>query len=139
MTRLTLLLIFKIAFTAMTVVAPFLLLPADRLADFTGGGEPVPSLYRLYGVAILALLVGYSSAIPTAQRGELPRGILTMGLVSNAGATATLLSFGVEGFSAVMAATFGTIAVLLLLSLVSPAVMLRTLFGKESSMSGKVA
>lgn len=130
MTRLTLLLVAKIVVTLVTVVIPFLLLPPDRVAEMTGAGVPSPSLYRLYGVAVLALLVGYAPGIPAAQKGELPRGILLMGLVSNAGATATLFAFGAQGTSAILAYIFGTIAIFIAISLAFPRFMLATLAGQ---------
>mgnify|MGYP005826110527 CR=1 FL=1 len=133
MTRLTLLLLLKIGFTAITVVAPFLLLPADRVAEMIGALEPAPSLYRLYGVAILALLVGYSSAVPTAQRGELPRGIISMGLVSNGGAATTLFAYGASGTSVLLAVVFAAIAFALLTTLLVPDLMLRTLTGRHQA------
>ena len=136
MTRLTLLLLVKICVTAIAVVVPFLLLPSDRIAEMTGAEVPSPSLYRLYGVAVLALLVGYASGIPAAQRGELPRGILLMGLVSNVGATVTLFAFGAEGTSLILAFFFAAIASMILLSLLSPQTMLRTLRGRSPAMAG---
>ena len=67
MTALSLLLVFKILITTVLTVVPFLLLSERRLAPLlgvTGGG----TLFRLYGVAILALLVGYSSGFWTMKR-----------------------------------------------------------------------
>ena len=130
MTRLTLLFLVKLFVTLIAVVVPFLLLPAERVAEMTGAAVPSPSLYRLYGVAVLALLVGYASGIPVAQRGELPRGILLMGFVSNAGAGAILFAFGAEGTSLVLAYMFGTIALLIGVSLIFPKLMLVTLSGQ---------
>ncbi|WP_109355486.1 hypothetical protein [Sphingorhabdus sp. EL138] len=130
MSRLTLLLVFKIIFSLGTLVLPFLILPADRVADMLGT-EPMPLLYKLYGVGISAILVGYASAIPAAQRGELPSGILLMGLVSNAGGALTLFAFQVEGVAAILGGVFAGIAFALLTALLAPQVMLRSLTGRD--------
>ena len=76
MTPLELLLIVKISVTLITVAMPFLLLPANRIEQIAGFGAAEPLLYRLYGVAILALLVGYFGGLQSALGGELPQGVL---------------------------------------------------------------
>lgn len=131
MTRLTALLLFKIAISMVTIVIPFLMLPHDMIAQVMGTEGATPSLYRLYGMAVLALLVGYASAIPQAQRGELPTGIVLMGLVSNTGGAAIPLILGAEGAALYLSLVFGAIAVLLAITLISPQTMLRTLAGHK--------
>lgn len=133
MTRLTLILIIKIAFTAVTVAAPFLLLPPERIAEMVGAAAPSPAQYRLYGVAMIALLAGYAFAIPMAQRGERPLGPMVMGVISNGGGAITLLAFGVEGTSLILAYVFAVFAFLLGAAIFAPDFMLRTITGSVLS------
>ncbi|RQO60499.1 hypothetical protein DBR47_09070 [Paucibacter sp. KBW04] len=91
-TFLSLLLITKIAITALLVALPFLLGPQARLEAATGLSAKRPIFFRLYGVAITALLVGYGFGIPSAEHQQLPWGVVMMGLVSNTGAALLLLS-----------------------------------------------
>ncbi len=90
---IALLLSVKIAVTGLCVAAPFLFLPTARLAQMTGveGGG---NLFRLYGVAVLALLFGYASGFPQIAMGYFPWGIVLMGLVSNGGAALILFATG---------------------------------------------
>ena len=135
MTRLTLILIIKIVFTIVTVAAPFLLLSPERIAEMLGATAPSPAQYRLYGVAMIALLAGYAFAIPMAQRGERPMGPLVMGVISNGGAAITLLTFGVEGTSLILAYIFAVFAFLLGTAIFAPDVMLRTIMGSVPSLA----
>ena len=120
MTWLSLLLAVKIVVTATTVVVPFLVLSPARLAALTDAAPSAPGLYRLYGVALLALLVAYGSGIAASEVGVFPHGVVLMGIVSNAGATAVVLAFGARGLSRTLAVFFGTVAALLLLFLLVP-------------------
>ena len=92
MSAMALLLSLKIVVTALFSVVPMLCLPQARLAAMTGieGG----ALFRLYGVALLALLTGYASAFPLVAAGTFPWGIAAMGMVSNGGAAAALVWTG---------------------------------------------
>jgi hypothetical protein len=120
MTWLSLLLLFKIAYTLLTTVGPLLLLPARRIGDALAvGPEAIPFL-RLYGVALLALLVGYSSGVPAAEAGQYPGGIVAMGLVSNAGAAVTLVRTGAWRRTPAAAPVFGAIGVGLALAAAAP-------------------
>jgi len=91
MSYLSLLLITKIAVTALLVALPFLLGPQARLQAATGLSAKRPLFFRLYGLAISALLVGYGFGIPSAESYQFPWGVVTMGGVSNAGAAFLLL------------------------------------------------
>jgi hypothetical protein len=94
MSFLALVLAAKIVLTGLLTAVPFLFLPASRLATTTGvagGGE---TLFRLYGVAIVALLVGYASGFWILASGQFPWGVVIMGLVSNAGGAALLIGTG---------------------------------------------
>lgn len=94
MTWLDLILAVKIGVTGSIIAGPLLFLPTAKLAKRVRGGVDATALARLYGVAILALLVGYSSAFWTIARGDFPWGVVAMGLASNGGATLVLFSTG---------------------------------------------
>ena len=73
MTPLAIVLIAKISISFLVLVIPFLLFPAsklDQLSNFNGA----PVFYRLYGMAILALLVGYSGGLYQVMNGDFPEG-----------------------------------------------------------------
>lgn len=91
MSWLTLLLAAKISVTALFVALPFLFGPLAMLEATTGVRAKSPLFFRLYGVAITALLVGYSFGIPAAENRQFPWGVVVMGLVSNTGAAFLLL------------------------------------------------
>lgn len=91
MTWLSLLLIIKIFATTILVAVPFLFFPKSSLEKLTGMAGSNPVFFRMYGVAIVALLVGYSFGIPSAESGIFPWGVTAMGTVSNSGAAALLL------------------------------------------------
>lgn len=96
MTYLDLILLAKIIGTALFVGLPFLLVPAPRLIGLLQieGAEPAMPLIRLYGWAVIALLVGYSFGFSWVTGANFPIGVVTMGLVSNAGATVLLVLTG---------------------------------------------
>ena len=93
MTWLSLLLITKIGVTGLLVAAPFMLLPKSTLEKSLSITTPTPVFFRLYGVAITALLVGYAFGIPAAEAGRFPWGVAFMGAVSNGGAALLLLAY----------------------------------------------
>jgi hypothetical protein len=94
MSFIALVLVAKILVTAILTAIPFLFLSAARLANRTGAGVGGATLFRLYGIAIAALLVGYSSGFWLIARGEFPWGVVAMGLVSNAGAATVMFASG---------------------------------------------
>ncbi len=91
MSYLALLLVTKISVTGLLVALPFLLGPSARLEATTGVSVKSPVFFRLYGVAIAALLVGYGFGIPAAESRQFPWGVVSMGFVSNSGAAFLLL------------------------------------------------
>jgi hypothetical protein len=93
MSFIWLLLVVKIGVTGLFAVLPFLLLPADKLAAMSGiaGAEGV---FRLYALALAALLVGYSTGFPLIAQGQFPYGVAAMGIVSNGGQAAYLFASG---------------------------------------------
>ncbi len=130
MKPLALVLIVKIVFTAIFVAIPDLVFPLSRLSPtFTAPGLLV--LFRLYGIAILALLVGYGAALRDVLRDSFPRWLVLMGLISNAGAVIVVVVIG--GRHAIDGGMFffGAIALLLLISLIRPDLAMRTLAWKR--------
>ncbi|MEM8796729.1 MAG: hypothetical protein AAGE61_14275 [Pseudomonadota bacterium] len=83
MTPLSMLLLVKICVTGIFVTAPFLTLPGRRLDAVVSAEAGSVRFYRLYGVAMLALLVAYGFGIAEAQAGRMPWGVIAMGIVSN--------------------------------------------------------
>jgi hypothetical protein len=95
MTAIALILVIKITVTGALTAAPFLLMPEPKLAAmFRTSGDGARAIFRLYGVAVLALLVGYGSGFWTIADGRFPFGVAAMGFVSNGGAAAALLVTG---------------------------------------------
>ena len=95
MTAIALILVIKIAVTGIFSAAPFLLMPEPKLATmFRTTGNGARTIFRLYGVAVLALLVGYGAGFWTIAEGHFPFGVAAMGFVSNGGAAAALLITG---------------------------------------------
>jgi len=72
MSLLSILLLIKILVTSITVAFPFIALPSHKLERVTNIRAPNSQLFRLYGVAILALLVGYGFGIQQAETGIFP-------------------------------------------------------------------
>ena len=110
MTPLSLLLIIKIVGTFFPVAAPLLVLPKARIDQLSGFSPSDVSLYRLYGMAVLALLVGYLGGYFQIEAGVFPIGVLAMGFVSNAGAFLIMLITGRAQKTPFAAAFFGLIA-----------------------------
>ena len=120
MSWLSLLLIIKIIVTFILVALPFLFLPRLKLEKATNTTATSTLFFRLYGLAILALLVGYSFGIPIAESGNFPWGVVCMGLVSNSGAAIILFRLG-KGLQNIVMATFFTLVTIgLIISLVLP-------------------
>lgn len=122
MTWLSLLLILKIGLTGLAVAAPFMLLPKSRLERWTTVATPTPVFFRLYGVAIMALLVGYAFGIPAAESGGFPWNVACMGTVSNGGAAILLLTYSQGNKqNRMLAVFFGLIALGLITAMALPA------------------
>lgn len=126
MSWLALLLIIKIAVTVSLVAIPFLLAPQEKLEATMRINAISILFFRLYGVAIAALVVGYGFGIPAAESGRFPWGVVVMGWVSNAGAALLLLRFSPprsQGFW--LGVFFALMAVALTIALAMPAGALR--------------
>jgi hypothetical protein len=113
MLALSVLLWIKIIVTLIWVAAPLLLLPKKTIDRLSGFEPSDPSLYRLYAVAILALLVGYFGGYRELADGGYPYGV---GIFSNAGAFLTLIVTGRARKTPIMAGFFGLVATGLILA-----------------------
>jgi len=118
---LTLLLITKIFVTAILVALPFLFGTKSMLEATTGVSAKSTTFFRLYGMAITALLVGYGFGIPVAENHQFPWGVVSMGLVSNAGAALLLLQTSKPRSTGFWLGTFfALVAVALAISMSAP-------------------
>lgn len=125
MSYLALLLVTKISVTALLVALPFLVAPVAKLEATTRVSAKSTLFFRLYGVAIVALLVGYGFGIPAAESGQFPWGAVSMGLVSNAGAAFLLLRASKLSSSSFWLGTFfALVAVALVISMGAPSLAL---------------
>ena len=110
MAALSVLLWVKIIGTFFPVAAPLLILPKSEIDKRSGFEASDIALYRLYGTAILALLVGYTGGYFQVLQGEFPIGVIAMGFVSNAGAFLVMVLTGRATKTPVSAALLGLIA-----------------------------
>lgn len=116
MTSLEILLWIKIIGTLIPVALPLLLFPKAFIDQRSGFEASDISLYRLYGMAVLALLVGYFGGIVQVWSGIYPAGVIAMGFVSNLGAFVVMLITGRARQTPASAAFFGLIALGLAIS-----------------------
>lgn len=110
MAPLSILLWVKIIGTFFPVAAPLLVLPKAKIDAVSGFSPSDVTLYRLYGMAILALLVGYAGGYLEVEAGRFPIGVLAMGFVSNTGAFAVMVITGRAAKTPFTAGFFGLIA-----------------------------
>ena len=120
MTWLAAILTVKIVVTALASAIPFLILAPARLATLAGAGVEATPLFRLYGVAITALLVGYASGFWTIAEGVFPWGVVFMGIVSNGGALLALVLTGAWRRTLPMVLFLGTITLALIVAAALP-------------------
>lgn len=116
MSFLILILTFKIIISLAVVVFPALFRPVESLNKGFGTNLPDPYLFRLYGVAILALLIGYGYGIHLAYLGQYPWGIVMIGLVSNGGAVFVMLKLSSWSRQSKGICLFGGIFIALLIA-----------------------
>ncbi len=132
MNAINVVLIFKIVITIGSLTGPFLLLPKRKLESFTRISSDTPIFFRLYGMAMLALTIAYMGGVWSVQQGAFPWIIVTMGLVSNGGATAILLFLGDRRSRRFIAPVFGGITLGLLLCALFPTAAMTSFFGEVS-------
>lgn len=128
MSFLVLLLLLKITLTLLFAAGPLMLLSKDRLDRLSGLGENSLALYRLYGIALLSILVIYSFGVDVAMSGAFPLYAVAMGLVSNAGAALVLMGRGELSKRPWLVIFLMAIAAGLVAAFFAPAVALRPLW-----------
>jgi len=94
----------------------------------TGVSARTTTMFRLYGIAILALLIGYGFAIPAAQSGDFPWGVTAMGTLSNGGPAILLTLQGAASRQPFLTTFFYAIAICLIASMIFPDAALSKLF-----------
>ncbi|MFD2167884.1 hypothetical protein ACFSJY_16645 [Thalassotalea euphylliae] len=113
MTALTLLIIIKIVVTIIAVSIPFLFVPHHKLEKLSGFETNNPLIFRLYGIAITSLLLGYGSGIISAEQGIFPTGIVVMGILSNCGAAFVIFLYETTFLNRVLGGIFLSIGLVL--------------------------
>ncbi|GAA6207113.1 hypothetical protein NBRC116601_04060 [Cognatishimia sp. WU-CL00825] len=111
MDAITVTLVTKIIVTAVLLVPPFLLYSKDKLGPRLDVVANSPTFFRLYGVAMLALLAAYISGLLQVIQGEFPWGIIPMAIVSNGGGAIVLFTLGSATVKRTTAPVFGALAV----------------------------
>ena len=96
MTKLAIVLLFKIAATTLFWCGPLLFLPTEALSTL-GAQDASQALARLLGWAYLSLCVGYAFGLRSELAGQRPIAAIWLGIVSNLGASAYLFYFGLLG------------------------------------------
>ncbi|MEP5152655.1 hypothetical protein [Planktotalea sp.] len=128
MSIVLLIITFKIIVTLVLVAVPFLVFPMAKLSKLTGVSAQSAMFFRLYGVAVLALLVGYAGAFPLMWQDTFPWAVVIMGIVSNAGASLVLINGGALKTKPLFALIYTGIALSLILCAIFPAVAIAPLF-----------
>ena len=128
MSFLALLLLIKIVVTLLFAAGPLMLLSKDRLDRLGGFGENSLTVYRLYGIGILSLLVVYSFGVDVAMSGAFPLYAVAMGVVSNGGAALVLMGSGELNKRPWIVGFFAAIAAGLVLAFFAPELALRPLW-----------
>lgn len=124
---ISLLLIAKIIVTGLMVALPFMLLPAEKLAKMTGA-ENATAIFRLYSIAITALLFGYASGFLQIAQGHFPYGIAIMGIVSNGGQAAYLFLSGAWQRQKFLTFFIASVAVALIITCIASDVAMQPLW-----------
>ncbi|WP_299693561.1 hypothetical protein [uncultured Tateyamaria sp.] len=129
MSAISLILGAKIVVTVVLVTGPFLFLPRHKLETMTGVAAASSTLFRLYGMAATALLVGYSVGLWQSMNGVFPWAAVLMGIVSNVGAAGVLV-FAPTASSRGYATIFGTVGLFLIWAALSPTAAIHPLLSK---------
>lgn len=128
MTWLSLILIAKIFVTLAFIAAPFLLAPPERLGPRLGVQKSDALFFRLYGVAMLAILSVYVNGLVATFAGSFPWYATVMGVISNGVAFAVILGFGAFGRLAPLASFFAFVALGLGAAMLAPDLALQKVF-----------
>lgn len=97
MNNLSKVFIFKITATVMFWCTPLIFFPAELLAALGVPEQPSYMFIRMLGWAYLALCVGYAFGLATSLQWHRALGLIWVGIVSNGGACAYLIYYGVSG------------------------------------------
>jgi hypothetical protein len=86
MNLLKIVLCIKIIFTLIVYVYPFLTFSKEKLEKMLNSKFETTAIIRLYGISLLALLVGYGSGLYSIfANNQFPIAVVLMGIVSNGG------------------------------------------------------
>ena len=121
MSILFLIFLLKIFVSLIAIVAPFLFWSAERIGARLSIDAASPLFFRLYAIAILALLVGYAGGAVEVWRGEFPWPIVFMGIVSNLGGAMVLIANGGAKTMPFSTVFFGGVGAALLWAALNPA------------------
>ncbi len=97
MSKLSIVLVFKIAGTVVIWCIPLLLFPALTLEALGFPEQPSYMFVRMLGWAYLALCVGYGFGLRASLQGRRLMAPIWVGIVSNGGACLYLLYYGLAG------------------------------------------
>ncbi len=128
MTYLSLLLIAKVVVTIAVVCIPFFFFKKETLDRMSGFGSPNIAMYRLYGMAITALVVAYSGGFLQTLAGEYPAQIVAMGLASNVGASVLMVTTGYVRSQGILTGFFGIIGIGFIIAALAPSFAMTAVF-----------
>lgn len=128
MSLLIIIIAIKFIVTLVLVAIPFLMFPMEKLDKISGMAAKSNTFYRLYGVAMVALLIGYVSGIPLINHGIFPWSVVIMGIVSNGGVALLLLKSGPSPKTMKFIMIDGGIAIALITCVIFPKLAISTLF-----------
>jgi len=128
MTYLSVLLVTKIVVTLIFVCLPFGFFQKEKLDQMAGFGSPTVAFYRLYAVAITALVVAYAGGFLQTLAGVYPSQIVAMGLASNLGAAMVMIGTGYARQQPLLTAFFGAVGIGFVGSAVFSDVVMTTVF-----------
>lgn len=111
---LTSILLFKIIYSIICLIIPFLFFNKTKLEKLTASTMQSVALFRLYGVAILALLVAYCFGLYQTLQDVFPLSAVWMGVMSNLGASAVLVKTSAWRTSKMNFVVFSVIGLVLL-------------------------
>ncbi|MCG3269034.1 hypothetical protein [Yoonia sp. I 8.24] len=128
MTAISILLIFKIGFTFVTVIMPFMLFSQLKLETLTSSSVATTTLFRLYGTSTISLLILYGWGIWQAQSGSMPWIVVCVGIFSNLTAPAVIFFTSAGKQQRILGAIYGAIGVGLIGFAIFPTAALNSVF-----------
>jgi hypothetical protein len=122
MTAISILLAFKIGFTCLTVAIPFVVFSKPKLERLTASFVQTTTVFRLYGVSILSLLIVYSWGIWQAETNVMPWLVVSVGIFSNLAAPAVIMVTGAGKQQRLLGSIYGIIGIALVYFAMFPTV-----------------